>query len=130
MSNAPNDGPIGGLKQSTAKGAFVTSLAQLAKVIVQFGSVIVFSRLLSPVDFGLLAMVAPLYGLALIFQDFGLGHATVQSAQVTPAQSNALFWLNIAASLCLAVPLMLAAPMVGWFYHDERLVALPEPSRP
>ena len=124
MSNAPNDGPIGGLKQSVAKGAFVTSLAQLAKVIVQFGSVIIFSRLLSPVDFGLLAMVAPLYGLALIFQDFGLGHATVQSALVTPAQSSALFWLNIAVSLCLAVPLILGAPLVAWFYHDERLVAL------
>ena len=89
------------------KGAFVTSLAQLAKVIVQFGSVIVLSRLLSPADFGLLAMVAPLYGLALIFQDLGLSHATVQSAQVTPAQSSALFWLNVAVSLCLAVPLII-----------------------
>jgi PST family polysaccharide transporter len=121
---APRDQPIGGLRQSAVKGAFFTSLAQVAKLIVQFGSVIVLSRLLSPADFGLFAMVAPLYGLALIFQDFGLGHATVQSAQVTPAQSSALFWLNIAVSLCLAVPLIFGAPLVGWFYHDERLVAL------
>ena len=124
MSNAAYDGPIDGLRHSAVKGAFVTSLAQVAKVIVQFGSVIVLSRLLSPADFGLLAMVAPLYGLALIFQDLGLGHATVQSAQVTPAQSNALFWLNIAVGLCLAVPLIFGAPMVGWFYGDERVVAL------
>src|ERR1700728_1040813 len=116
--------PIGGLRQRAIKGAFLTSLAQVAKVIVQFGSVVILSRLLSPADFGLVAMVAPLYGLALIFQDFGLGHATVQSAQVTPAQSSALFWLNIAVSLCLAVPLIFGAPLVGWFYHDERLVAL------
>ena len=69
-------------------------------------------------------MVAPLYGLALIFQDLGLGHATVQSAEVTPAQSNALFWLNVAVSLCLAVPLIFGAPMVGWFYGDDRVVGL------
>jgi polysaccharide transporter, PST family len=124
MSNSAYDGPIGGLRQSAAKGAFFTSLAQVAKLIVQFGSVILLSRLLSPADFGLVAMVAPLYGLALIFQDFGLGHATVQSAQVTPAQSSTLFWLNIAGSLCLAVPLIFGAPLVAWFYHDERLVAL------
>ena len=124
MSNLAYDGPTDGLRQRTVKGAFVTSLAQLAKVIVQFGSVIVLSRLLSPADFGLLAMVAPVYGLALIFQDMGLGHATVQSAQVTPAQSTALFWVNIAASLCLAVPITLAAPAVGLFYGDERVVAL------
>ena len=53
MTNAAYDGPIGGLRQSAVKGAFVTSLAQVAKVIVQFGSVIVLSRLLSPADFGL-----------------------------------------------------------------------------
>ena len=124
MSNAAYNGPIDGLKQSAVKGAFFTSLAQIAKVIVQFGSVIALSRLLSPADFGLLAMVAPLYGLTLIFQDLGLGHATVQSAQVTAAQSSALFWINVAASLCLAVPIIFAAPAVGWFYGDERVVAL------
>src|SRR5579863_4721233 len=114
MSNVAYDPPIGGLRQSAVKGAFVTSLAQLAKLIVQFGSVIALSRLLSPADFGCLAMVAPLYGLALIFQDLGLSHATVQSAQVTSAQNNALFWLNVAVSLSLAVPLAVGAPMVGW----------------
>ena len=40
-------------------------------MIVQFGSVIILSRLLVPADFGLLAMVAPFYGLALLFQDLG-----------------------------------------------------------
>jgi polysaccharide transporter, PST family len=124
VSNAAYDGPADGLRRRAVKGAFVTSLAQLAKVIVQFGSVIVLSRLLSPADFGLLAMVAPVYGLALIFQDMGLGHATVQSAQVTPAQSNALFWLNVAAAVGLAVPLIVAAPMVGSFYADERAAGL------
>lgn len=123
MSNAYN-GAVGGLRRSAAKGAFVTSLAQVVKVIVQFGSVIVLSRLLDPADFGLLAMVTPIYGLALIFQDLGLGHATVQSAEITPAQSSALFWLNIAGSLCLAIPLILGARLVGWFYADARLPAL------
>jgi PST family polysaccharide transporter len=124
MSKTAYDGPIHGLGQSAVRGAFITSLAQVAKVVVQFGSVIVLSRLLSPADFGLLAMVAPLYGLALIFQDLGLGHATVQSAQITAAQNTALFWLNVTASLCLAVPLIFGAPVVGWFYGDERVVAL------
>ena len=124
MSKAAFDGPIDGLTQSVVKGAFVTSLAQVAKVIVQVGSVIVLSRLLYPADFGLLAMVSPLYGLALIFQDLGLSHATVQSAQVTPAESSALFWLNIAVSLCLALPLIFGAPIVSWFYRDDRVAAL------
>jgi polysaccharide transporter, PST family len=124
MSNAAYDPPIGGLRQSAVKGAFVTSLAQLAKVIVQFWSVIILSRLLSPADFGRLAMVAPLYGLALVFQDLGLSHATVQSAQVTSAQNNALFWVNVAVSVSLTVPLAIGAPMVGWFYGDEQVAGL------
>lgn len=124
MSNAAYDGPTDGLKLGAVRGAFVTSLAQLAKAIVQFGSVIFLSRLLPPADFGLLAMVAPIYGLALIFQDLGLGHATVQSTKVTPTQSSTLFWLNVAAGVSLAVPLLAAAPLVGWFYGDERATGL------
>jgi PST family polysaccharide transporter len=123
MNNARN-GPVAGLRQRAVKGASVTSLAQVVKVIVQFGSLIVLSRLLSPSDFGLLAMAAPLYGLALIFLNLGLSHATVQSAEVTHAQNNALFWLNIGVSLCLAVPLILGAPLVGGFYGDERVAGL------
>jgi PST family polysaccharide transporter len=124
MSGTAYDPPLGGLKRSAVRGAFVTGLAQLVKLFVQFGSVILLSRLLTPADFGLLAMVAPVYGLALIFQDLGLGRAAVQSAEVTPEQSNTLFWLNIAVSLCLAVPLIFGAPIVGWFYNDGRVVGL------
>ena len=124
MSDAGYHPPIGGLRRTAVSGAVVTGLAQIVKLIAQFGSLIVLSRLLSPADFGLLAMAAPLYGLALIFQNLGLGHATVQSAEITPAQNNALFWLNIAVSLCLAIPLILGAPLVGWFYGDGRVAGL------
>jgi PST family polysaccharide transporter len=123
MSNAHHE-EMGGLKRNAAKGAFVTSLAQAVKMVVQFGSVMVLSRMLAPADFGLLAMVTPIYGLALIFQDLGLSHATVQSAEITPAQSSALFWLNVAGGLCLAIPLIFGAPIVGLFYADDRLPAL------
>ncbi|HEY1781868.1 MAG TPA: lipopolysaccharide biosynthesis protein [Roseiarcus sp.] len=124
MSDAAGDPQIGGLRRSALKGAFVTGLAQVVKVAVQFGSVIVLSRLLAPGDFGLLAMVTPIYGLASIFRDLGLSHATVQSSEIGPAQSNALFWLNIAMGLLLAVPLIFGAPIVGWFYGDDRVVGL------
>jgi polysaccharide transporter, PST family len=124
MSSAAYDQPIGGLRRSAVRGAFVTGLAQLVKIIVQLGSVIILSRLLAPADFGLLAMVTPLYGLALIFQDLGLSHATVQSSELSPGQSSALFWLNVAIGLLLAVPLIFGASIVGWFYGDARVVGL------
>ena len=123
-SDAAFDGPIDGLRQSAVKGAFFTSLAQVVRVAVQFGSVVVLSRLLTPADFGLLAMVLPLYGAALIFQDLGLSHATVQSAEVTHAQRDTLFWLNVALGLGMALPMAICAPAVGWFYGDPRVVAL------
>jgi PST family polysaccharide transporter len=124
MNNAAYEGRTDGLRQNAVQGALFTGLAQVARVIVQFGSVVVLSRLLSPADFGLVAMVAPLYGLALIFLDLGLSKAIVQSAEVTPEQNNALFWLNVVVSLCLAVPLIFGAPIVSWFYGDDRVAAL------
>ena len=124
MSNAAQDAPIGGLRQSAVKGAFITSLAQLAKVIVQFGSVIVLSRLLSPFRFRSLGD-----GRANLRVGVDLPGSWAQSCDSAEPRGwagadNALFWLNVAMSLLLAVPLIFGAPMIGWFYGDERVVGL------
>lgn len=116
--------PEEGLKDRVVWGAIVTYMAQVIRLIVQIVSVIVMSRLLVPADFGLLAMVTPVYGLALLFQDLGLTQATIQGVRITFAQITALFWINVGIGLALALLLILLAPAVGWFYDDQRAANL------
>lgn len=115
------DPPAGSLRSSVGRGALHTALSQAIMLATQIGSVVVLSRLLSPGDFGLIAMCLPIIVLVGMMQDFGLLQATVQRPNIRQEEVSFLFWVNIAASLTLATLLFLAAPMIAAFYNDDRI---------
>ncbi|TIR44844.1 MAG: lipopolysaccharide biosynthesis protein, partial [Mesorhizobium sp.] len=75
METSAFDPPEGSLRRSVGRGAVVTAMAQGVRVATQIVSVIVLSRLLSPQDFGVVAMCAPVLAFIALFQDFGLTQA-------------------------------------------------------
>jgi PST family polysaccharide transporter len=107
-----------------ASGIFNSGVVQTVRVLCQFGSVVILSRLLPPSDFGLMAMVSPVYGFVVLFQDLGLSQATIRQPQLTHGEVNAFFWINLAAGALLAALLVAASPLVGWYYGDPRVVPL------
>jgi PST family polysaccharide transporter len=107
-----------------ASGIFNSGVVQAVRVLCQIGSVVILSRLLPPSDFGLLAMVGPVYGFVVLFQDLGLSQATIQKPGITHDQINAFFWINLAAGALLAAFVVALSPFVGWYYGDPRVVPL------
>ena len=95
------------LAGAAARGVFFTLAAQGLKIVIQILSVVVLSRLLSPTDYGLLAIVLVVVAFGEIFRDFGLTSASVQAAALTRGQRDNLFWINTAIGLVLSI-LMLA----------------------
>lgn len=77
---------------SAARGGFVTLVGQGAKFAVQLTGLAVLSRLLSPADFGLVAMVTVIISIADLFRDFGLSTAAIQAENLNDRQRNNLFW--------------------------------------
>lgn len=114
----------GSMRQSAASGAMLVGTSQLIKMIAQFASVIVIARIIGPQQIGISAMVAPLLALALLFQDLGLGQATVQSRTISDAQINGLFWVGIAVSVALALVLTVLSPFIADFYHSPDVMPL------
>ena len=112
------------IKRHVTSGVFNSSLVQIVKFICQIGTVVILSRLLPPTDFGLLAMVNPVIGFAVLFQSLGLSQATVQRTTLTHDEVNAIFWINLAVGLALALALAALSPVVGWYYGDRRVVLL------
>jgi polysaccharide transporter, PST family len=118
---SPFDPPEGSLRKSVGRGAVATGLAQAVKVATQILSVIVLSRLLSPQDFGIVAMCAPVLAFIALFQDFGLTQATVQKSVITHGEVNYLFWVNVAVSIALACLMLGLAPLIAAFYGEPRV---------
>lgn len=112
------------LKQAVLRGGFAKVCSQGANVLVRIGSLMVFARLLSPADFGLIAMVVAVTGVLGLLKDFGLSAATVQRASISEAEISALFWLNLLIGIVLWLLCMAAAPVLVWFYGEERLLSI------
>lgn len=95
--------------------------SQALKLLVQFLSVILLARLLSPAEFGVFAMATPIFGLAMMFQDLGLSQATIQRPDLTEEQLNTLFWINVGVSVVAALITLAVSPLIGLFYADPRV---------
>lgn len=109
------------LKGRSIRGGAATMFAQGTKFLLHMGSTIVLARLLTPQDFGIVAMVTAVTNFAMMFKDMGLSMATVQRAEIDQAQISTLFWINAAIGATLAVLTAALAPAVAWFYGEPRL---------
>jgi PST family polysaccharide transporter len=109
------------LKGRSIRGGAVTLSSQALKFILNAGSTAVLARLLTPADFGLIAMVAAFTGFVALFRDLGLSTATVQRVEITHDQVSTLFWINVAMSVVLMLVAAALAPAIAWFYGEPRL---------
>jgi PST family polysaccharide transporter len=115
---------LGDLRSRAVSGTLITASAQASKFALNLISAVVMARLLTPEDFGLVAMVTTVTGFLLVFKDAGLSTATIQKAEITHAQVSNLFWINVGVSAVLSLVVAALAPVVAWFYKDPRLVAV------
>lgn len=114
----------GDLKGRSIRGGTATLSAQVIKFIINTLSTLVLARLLTPDDYGLVAMVTAVTGFVALFKDLGLSMATVQRKDITHAQVSNLFWINVGVSLILGVVLCGISPLISWFYHEPRLIPI------
>ena len=112
------------LKKRSVQGGLLILCAQGAKFVFKFGSAIVIARLLTPADYGMVAMVSPILGFLSTFNDLGFGRAIVQSPDISNDQLSALFWRDLSISVGLAAVAALIAPLAAKMYHEPRITAL------
>ena len=113
-----------GLGRVAARGAGVTLGAQGARFLLQIGSLAVLSRLLTPAEVGLVAMVTAILGVAEIVRDFGLSAAAIQAPTLSRAERSNLFWLNLSIGAGCTVVALLGAPLLARLYDEPDVVPI------
>ncbi len=112
------------LRGRSVRGGAITLANQALKFLLTLGSMAVLARLLSPEDFGLIAMVIVIIGFIAIFKDMGLAMATVQRAEISHGQVSTLFWINLLISAGIMIVTAAISPLLAWFYKEPRVVAI------
>ena len=111
--------PAGGrLKRAAVRGAGATVFAAGISFAVQLGAMVVLARLLTPADFGVVAMVTT---FSLLLESFGMAgftEAILQREDVTHGLASNLFWINVAVAIALAGGFVAASALLAGFYHD------------
>ena len=112
------------LGDRAARGTDIILATQLARAILQFGSVVILTRLLTPKDFGLVAMVTAVVGFADLLRDFGLSSAAVQAKELNDGERDNLFWANLALGTSCALLVCAFSPLIVAAYDQPRLTPI------
>ena len=103
------------------RGGAVSVAMQYGGGVLQIAAAVVLARLLTPEDFGLVAIVTVLTSFAPMLIDLGLGDATTQRSKITRSQVSSLFWLSSGSGLAIAVVVAACSPLIAWIYREPRL---------
>ena len=109
------------LKGRSVRGGLLTISSQGTQFVIQSIATVVLARLLTPADFGIVAMVTAVTGLGVAFADLGLSEATIQRKDVSHDQVSTLFWTNVAIGLSFMCVTIALAPVLAWFYKEPGL---------
>lgn len=114
----------GGLKEKAARGFLWGGLNNGAVQVLGALFGIFLLRLLSPSDYGKIAMLTVFANLASTLQESGFMAALCNLKDPTHRDYNAVFWFNIMMGGSLYLLLYLCAPLIADFYHDADLLWL------
>lgn len=92
----------------------------LVNILIQ----IILARLLSPEDYGVIAMLSIFFAISQAFIDSGFTTTLIQKQDCTKKDYNSVFTFNILVSLIFYLVFFIAAPYLEKFYNFNNLTSI------
>lgn len=85
-------------------------------------STLILARLLTPADFGVVAMAMSFIAMAELLGAFGFDVAIIQNQTATEAEYNSAWTCNLLLGICITAVMVAAAAPIAHFYRKPELV--------
>ncbi len=118
------DDPAGMLTTRVARGAAWIGMIRIALRAIGFVNTLILARLLTPDDFGLVAIAVSLMQLMQNVSDIGVAQSQIRFRDGDQGQRDLLFTLSLIRGVILGGILALLAPMLAALYGDPRLLSI------
>lgn len=116
--------PVESLKEKTAKGLFWGGLNNAMMQLIGLAFGIILGRLLSPSDYGMMAMISVFSLIATTLQNSGFTVGLANLDHPKDEDYNSVFFFNIIVGISIYIILFFCAPLIAGYYHEPRLIAL------
>jgi teichuronic acid exporter len=113
--------PERSLRRRVLDGVFWVILVKVFGQAISWAVTIYVIRILSPNDYGLMAMAGVYLSFVMLFNEVGLGAAIIQKKDLSQEDLSNIYWavLFINAGLCTLS--ILSAPLIAAFFNEPRL---------
>lgn len=112
------------LKEKTAKGMLWGGLNNAMMQVIGLAFGIVLGRLLSPSDYGMMAMLSVFSLIATSLQNSGFTTGLINLDKPKDEDYNSVFFFNIIVGTSIYAILFFCAPLISHYYHEPRLTPL------
>lgn len=109
---------------STSSAVVWTLAARQGERLLGIVSIAILARLISPSNFGLVAMAASVAALVETCSAFGFDWALVRLPIATPAHYDSAWTLRVICGLCVSAVLMLAAYPAALYFSQPAVAAI------
>jgi len=112
------------IRQEMTNGIVWTAIAKYSGIIISLIISAILARLLSPDEFGIIAIATVSVNFLSIFSDIGLGTAVIQSNELKETDYNELFSLTIYIGLFISFLAFISSYFIASFYQNEELITI------
>jgi O-antigen/teichoic acid export membrane protein len=109
------------IKEKVIVGMLWSFAERFGFLTIQFITNIILSRILSPIDFGLIGMLMVFIALSNVIIEGGLGSALIQKKKPSSEDYSTIFYINIIIAIFLYVILYLSSNQISNFYKQDLL---------
>ncbi len=106
------------LSERTVNGAGFAITGAALRTFITIGSTAVLARLLSPADFGHVAMATVVTEFALLLGNFGIVSILIQRARISRLQLETGFWTSLAIGVAMAILVFAGSVPAAIFFKD------------
>ena len=106
------------LRRLAVRGAGATLSAAALSLALRVAPIVILARLLTPADFGVVAMVTTFSLLLMSFGQNGFNEVVIQCGEMDRFQASNLFWINCAVGLILTIGFAASGPLLSRFFRN------------
>lgn len=110
------------LKQKTVKGVGWSFADNIANSGITFLVGLVLANILSPEEYGIMAIVTIFIAVSNSIVDSGFSNALIRKTDIRSVDYNTVFYFNLVVSIFLYLILYVSAPAISVFFKEPILV--------